>query len=166
MSNLSDLTERLQRVFEPTPRGVVGLVEDLLGLCREQGLQFDWNTNQCQVRPLGAGPQETTEVPLQKSVFRAMLARLAALCNERTPDSVSPYGGEGELSVGTNPPTIFRVVFANAPGEQRLQVNCPGDDNEKRETGNGQEEPAQLKMTHSDNGTEAFIFSDDPDRKR
>jgi hypothetical protein len=67
------------------------------------------------------------ELPLPKSVFRAILARLAAMCNERIPDSVSPYGGEGELSVGTDPPAIFRVAFTNTAGGQRLDVSRLAD---------------------------------------
>jgi hypothetical protein len=122
MNHPALFSERLQEAFEPTRRGVVGLVDDLLGLCREQGLQLDWRADRCRVRPLGARPQESTEILLPKSVFRAILARMAALCNERIPDSVSPYGGEGELSVGTDQPTIFRVSFTNTVGEQRLEV--------------------------------------------
>lgn len=128
MNDLSPFPERLKRAFEPTRRGVVGLVDDLLGLCREQGLQLDWQAKQCRARPIGAGPQESTEIPLPRSVFRAVLARLAVLCNERIPDSVSPYGGEGELSVHTNPPTVFRVSFANTPSEQRLEIRRLADD--------------------------------------
>ncbi len=128
MNHASPFPERLQRAFEPDRRGVVGLVDDLLSLCREQGLQLDWQANRCRVRPLGAQPQESTEVPLPKSVFRAILARMAVLCNERIPDSVSPYGGEGELSICTNPPTVFRVAFINTPGEQRLEVRRFTDD--------------------------------------
>jgi hypothetical protein len=127
MNHMSLSQDHLQRTFEPGRRGVVGLVDDLLGLCREQGLQLDWQADRCRVHPLGARPQESTEIPLSKSVFRAILARIAALCNERVPDSVSPYGGEGELSVGTSPPTIFRVAFTNTPGEQRLEVRRLAD---------------------------------------
>jgi hypothetical protein len=75
--------------------------------------------------------KESTDVPLPKSVFRAILARLAALCNERTPNSVSPYRGEGECSVGTNPPVVFRVAFVNTPGEQRLEVRRKAEDKEQ-----------------------------------
>jgi hypothetical protein len=130
MNNATPYPERLQRAFEPNRRGVVGLVDDLLGLCREHGLQLDWQANMCRVRPLGEERHGSTEIPLQKSVFRAILARLAALCNERTPNSVSPYGGEGELSVRTNPPTVFRVAFTNTPGELRLEVRPLANDND------------------------------------
>jgi hypothetical protein len=91
-------------------------------------LQLAWHANRCQVRPLGTGPQESAEVPLPKSVFRAIVARIAALCNERSPYSVSPYGGEGELSLGTDPLVVFRVAFANTPGEQRLEVRRKADE--------------------------------------
>src|SRR5208282_5382429 len=59
---------------------------------------------------------------LRKSVFRAILARVAVLCNERSPNSVSPYGGQGEVSVGADPAMTFRVEFANTPDEQRLEL--------------------------------------------
>jgi hypothetical protein len=127
MKHSSPFSERIQGTFEPTGRGVVGLVDDLLDLCRDQGLQLDWQAGRCRVRPLGAQPQESTEISLSKSVFRAVLARIAALCIERIPGSVSPYGGEGEVSVDADPPTVFRVAFANTPGEQRLEVRRLGD---------------------------------------
>jgi hypothetical protein len=128
MNDVSPFEERLESMFEPTRRGVLGLVDDLLGLCREQGLQLDWQAGRCRVRPIGAEPQESIEIPLSKSVFRAMVARMAALCNERAPNSVSPYGGEGELALGTNPPTVLRVVFTNTPGEQTVEVRRMADD--------------------------------------
>jgi hypothetical protein len=128
MNNLSPFPERLQRAFEPNRGGVVGLVDDLLALCREHGLQLNWQADRCRVGPLGAQPLELTEIPLPKSVFRAILARMAALCNERNPNSVSPYGGEGELTVCTDPPAVFRVTFTNTPGEQKVEVRRLVDD--------------------------------------
>jgi hypothetical protein len=128
MSQVSPFPERLQKAFEPTPRGVVGLVDDLLGLCREQGLQFRLQESRCFVHPLGVEAAGLADVPIQKSVFRAMLARVAALCNERLPNSVSPYGGQGELSTEAAPSTVFQVAFTNTPGEQRLEVRPVGND--------------------------------------
>jgi hypothetical protein len=128
MNDLSPFPERLRSAFEPTQRGVAGLVDNLLDLCPQQGLQLDWQADRCLVRPLGAAPQESAELPLPKSVFRAILARVAVLCNQRAPNSVSPYGGVGELAVGTSPPTVFRVVFTNTPGEQGLELRRLADD--------------------------------------
>lgn len=127
----SPLSERVQRAFEPTGSGVVGLVDALLDACPEQGLQLHWHAGRCCVRPLGAPTQGSTEMPLPKSVFRAVLARMAALCNERIPDSVSPYGGEGDVSIDTQPPKVFHVAFTNTPGEQRLEVRRLGDQRDR-----------------------------------
>jgi hypothetical protein len=126
MSNLSSFPERLQKAFAPTSRGVVGLVDDLLAFCRENGLQLDWQADRCRVRVFAGVWQELVEVPLRKSVFRAVLARVAALCNEQSPNSISPYGGQGEISVGTNPATVFHVAFTNTPSEQRLEMTRVG----------------------------------------
>ncbi len=147
MNKLPTFPERLQKAFEPTERGIVGLVDDLLGLCQEQGLQLDWQANLCRVRPLGAEPRESTEIPVPKSVFRAVLARMAALCNERNPGSVSPYGGEGEVSVGTRPPSVFRVAFTNTPGEEALEVRRLAEDQDGATVGQDQVEVWQSTRT-------------------
>jgi hypothetical protein len=92
-------------------------------LCREQSLQLDWQGDRCRIRTLAGGSEEVLDRPLRKSVFRAVLARVATLCNERNPNSVSPYGGQGELSVGADPPTTFRVTFTNTTEEQKLELS-------------------------------------------
>jgi hypothetical protein len=127
MSTASQASEVLRRTLLHPSRGVVGLVDDLLTVCREQGLQLDWQGNRCRVRSVGGDGEEVMDVPLRKSVFRAILARVAVLCNERAPNSVSPYGGRGELSAGTNPPAVFRVTFANTPAEQKLELLAVGE---------------------------------------
>ena len=107
------------KIFQPTERGVLGLVDDLLGLCGEDGIQLDWQAERCSVHRLGDATGEPIAVPLPKSVFRAMLARIAALCNEHCPNSVSPYGGRAEL-VGTESPALFQATFTNTRAEQKL----------------------------------------------
>jgi len=112
----------LRRVLMYPTRGVAGLVDDLLTVCGEHGLQLDWRAERCRVCLPGGAWEEMIDVRLRKSVFRAILARIAALCNAQAPNSVSPYGGQGELSAGANPPVQFRVTFANTPAEQRLEL--------------------------------------------
>ncbi len=129
MIPLTPIAERLQTAFKPTPRGVVGLVDDLLELCREHKLRLNFEDGRCHVRSLEANSQDALDVPLPQSVFRAVLARIAALCNERVPNSVTPYRGEGTLSVGINPSTAFHVSFTNTPTEQRLEVRSVGEPN-------------------------------------
>jgi hypothetical protein len=114
--------EVVRRVlFQPT-RAVTGLVDDLFTVCWGHGLQLDWQPDCYRVRSPGSDWEELTDVRLRKSVFRAILARVAVLCNARTPNSVSPYGGSGELSGGPNPPAVFKVTFVNTPVEQKLEL--------------------------------------------
>ena len=60
-------------------------------------------------------------VPLPPAAFRTILAQVAALCNEYSPNAVTPYGGKGLLTVKGPPPTVVRVAFVNSPNEQRLE---------------------------------------------
>lgn len=98
------------------------MVDEVLAVCREYGLQLDWQADRCRVRPAGGEWEEVSDGPLRKSVFRAVLARIATLCNDRTPNSVSPYGGQGELPIGGEPPVVIRVAFVNTPAEQKLEL--------------------------------------------
>jgi hypothetical protein len=127
MSRASPSSDALRRVLTQPTGGIAGLVDDLLTVCREQGLQLDWQADRCRMRSFAEDWQEWRDVPLRKTVFRAVLARLAVLCNERNPGSTSPYGGQGEIIVGANPATVFRVVFTNTPGEQRLELTQVGE---------------------------------------
>ncbi len=122
MKTASDIAESLRRIVERPTGGVTGLVDDLLIVRRDHGLQLDWQADRCRVRSRSGDWEELADVSLRKSVFRAVLARVAALCNERIPNSVSPYCGQGELAVGAEPATVFRVTFANAPDDQRLEL--------------------------------------------
>ncbi len=122
MNATSQLTEVIRRVFERPERGVVGRVDDLLRLYPGQGLRIEWHGDRRQLSCPANGSGQALAVPLRKSAFRALLARVAVLCNERAPNSVSPYGGQGELSAGANPPAVFRVSFANTPAEQKLEL--------------------------------------------
>jgi len=131
MNNPSLSSELIRQLLRPTQRGVVGLVDDLLESCRAQELQLDWHADQCRVRASGLEPEEFIAVPLPKSVFRAVLARLATLCNERNPGSVSPYGGEGELTVGGDPATVCQVTFTNTPGVQSVRLTRVQSDNQE-----------------------------------
>jgi hypothetical protein len=115
-------SEQLSRALTTPTRGVLGLVDDLLALSRDHGIHLEWQSGNCRVRFREGGPADWIEVPLRKSVVRAALARVAVLCNHRNPNSVSPYGGAGELSVGAAPATAMRVAFVNTPGEQSLDL--------------------------------------------
>ena len=122
MNTTNQLSGIIRGVLIHPTRGIAGLVDDLLVVCLECGLQLEWQAGRYRFRSFGGNWEELTDVPLRKSVFRAILARLVALCNERTPDAVSPYGGKCELSVGTKPPAQFKITFTNTTAEQKLEL--------------------------------------------
>jgi hypothetical protein len=113
------LPERLQRAFQTTPNGVSGLVEQLLGACVGGEVEFERVEDRCVCRWLNGGEPQETVVPLPAKAFRAILARVAVLCNERESGTVSPYGGGGELMVGES---VFVVRFTNTPSTQKMTV--------------------------------------------
>src|SRR5207253_3328899 len=120
--NSSTTAEFLRQALATPTRGVLGLVDDLIAVSREHGLQLEWTANHCRVRFQEGDLPACIEVPFRKSVVRAALARIAVLCNQRNPNSVSPYGGHGELLVGAEKATATRVAFVNTPDEQRLEL--------------------------------------------
>jgi hypothetical protein len=122
MNNSSTSLDRLHHALTTPTGGVLGLVDELLAVAREHGLQLDWKADHCRVQFREGSPSDSIEVPLRKSVVRAVLARIAVLCNQRKPNSTSPYGGQGELFVGADPTTTIRVVFVNTPDEQSLEL--------------------------------------------
>ena len=128
MIQSTPFAERVHQVFRPTPRGVVGLVDDLLGLCRVHQLRLRFADGKCSIRRLGTDDADALVVPIPKSVFRAALARIAALCNEQHPGSVTPYRGESEivvpppLSPNGAPPSTCYVSFTNTPSEQQMEM--------------------------------------------
>jgi hypothetical protein len=117
--------DRLRTLFETGSQTSAGLAEELLSFAKEQPLRCEWRNDACWVQRTENRTQELVEVPIPKSVFRAVLARVAALCNEQTPNGVSPYGGEAVLWDDSQPPCAVRVSFKNTPVEQRLELH-PG----------------------------------------
>jgi len=126
MNITSHVSEILRPVLAAPTGGVVGLVDDLLRLCREHDLELEWKAGSCRARSRGGDWEEVMDEPLRVSVFRAILARFASLCNERNPNAVSPYGGQCELSVGAPSPTRFRISFTNTTSEQKLELRIAG----------------------------------------
>lgn len=122
MNTTKQLSESLQDAFERPTRGVVGLVDDLLRMCPAQGIQLDWQAERCRLRSVANGSEEVLTWPVPKSVFRAILARVATLCNERSANSVSPYGGQGELVVDDDPSAVLKAAFTNTTEEQKLEL--------------------------------------------
>jgi hypothetical protein len=128
MIHSTPFAEEVQKAFEPTQRGAVGLVDNLLGLCRIHQLRLRFADGHCSVQRLGEDDADAISIPLSKSVFRAAVARVAALCEEQHPGSTTPYRGEGELIVPAPyspryiPPSACYVSFTNTPSDQWLEM--------------------------------------------
>jgi hypothetical protein len=122
MTHASSHLAALSRLFANPNGGIVGLVDDLLKLCVERGLQLDWRADRCRVRCASGQWEEAEIVLVRRPIFRDMLARLAVLCNERIPNSVSLYGGTGEVAFAANPLAVLRVKIVNKSDEQRLEL--------------------------------------------
>ena len=114
--------DRLRRAFAPTQGGIVGLTDQLLEACVGSDVEFKRDGNRCVCNWTVNGETKEVLVPLPPGAFRTILARVAALCNEYSPNAVTPHGGDGLLTVKGPPPTVVRVAFVNTPNEQRLEV--------------------------------------------
>ena len=106
MNKTSANAPSVRRVFDKGPRSVVDLVDDLLRCCVDGPLILEWRDDVCHATFPTNPVRSEEEIPLPKSVFRAILARIAALCNEHQANSVTPYGGNGELSVESSQTVI------------------------------------------------------------
>lgn len=137
MTPIFQFSERINSFFTPSSRGNVGLVDDFLEFCRDRNISLSYLDlvpyGQCRIRARARTSKDDSgdfvDVPLRKSVFRTILARFAALCNEQVPNSVSPYGGEGVLTHATDPPATFQVFFVNTPNDQKMDLIGQGEPN-------------------------------------
>src|SRR5437879_5136120 len=109
MSILSSHLVALRKTINNPKDGFVSIVDDVLSLCRRHALQLDWRDDRCRVRSVGSDEQAEVEMPLRRSGFRAVLARVAKLCNDQAPGTFSPYGGSGKLSSEQDSKTILQV---------------------------------------------------------
>ena len=119
MAILFHRAETFRRILLQPAGGIVGLVDELLEASLEGRHQLDWQDDRCRVRFFDGDWKDTIDVPMRKSVFRAILARIAALCHEQTSVAISPYGGECDFAVGANS-LLLRIAFVNTPETQKL----------------------------------------------
>lgn len=122
MKTTSELADRVRDVLRNPAAGVVGLVDELVALCAGHALEIDWRSDRLRVRSnRGEWDELADELP-SKSVLRAAAARVAVLCNESEPNSVSPYGGSAVFDTGTAPPARLKATFVNTPAEQGIRL--------------------------------------------
>jgi hypothetical protein len=122
-SGTSYAAAALRRELTQPSTGVVGIVDLLLQLCSEHEVDLDWRNDCCRIHSRVCDAKEIVDVPPRRSVFRAILARIAAVCNERCPESMSPYGGRCELPAAHSPAELLEITFANTADEQWLMIS-------------------------------------------
>ena len=140
----------LQHAFAPTKRGIVGLTEQLLEACVGREVVFKRVGDTCVCRWDENGETHEAPAPLPPAAFRTILARIAALCNEHRPYSVTPYCGEGLLAI--NGCQSLRVAFVNTTSEQQLKVGPEADRDER------------AVMTTAPVGYDLFVSHATPDK--
>ncbi len=129
-----DIRSLLHEAFTPAEGAIVTLVDRLLRACQgrrvllthgPEGCHASWSSFREEPTRQSSFVGEAT-FPLPRAAFRSLLARIAALCNRRTLDSVSPYGGDG-LLVADAGPSLFQAVFKNTKGDLALDLRHIGD---------------------------------------
>lgn len=122
MSANQDLRASLRRILLQPTNGVVGIGDALVELADAHELHLDWHFESGRVRVFGGCRDILVDEPYRKSVFRAILARVAQICCDRGPADISPYGGNAEFMTGPSAETLVRVAFVNTPDTQRLDL--------------------------------------------
>jgi len=122
MSATSSLSEILQSVLDSRDN-LIEFVDGLLRVCAENEVHLRMQTDSGLLRSTKRGRAEHAfKNPLTKSRFRAVLARIALLCNEATAGSTSPYGGMGTVPISSDQLDSVQVSFANTPDDQFIDI--------------------------------------------
>ncbi len=124
MNKSHPLLDHLESILVNPDRGIIGIVDELVETSREHDLQVLWRAGCCSVILAGGEHPDRIEVPMRKSVVRAVIARIAALCNERNPGSVSPYRGQGEITIDADPLRTVHADFVNTQEAVSLELGC------------------------------------------
>ncbi len=114
------MVRRLCAILTNPGDGIVAMVDNILASCSDARVEVELQEGTLSVYFLNCCAQLRLSIP--KSVLRAIIARVAALCHEQTPNSVSPYGGEGELMVPAKPGSFIKAVFVNTTDQQHLTL--------------------------------------------
>lgn len=126
MISSASISDRVRQAFTPTSLGIVGLTDQMLGACAGGDVVFERVGDCCVYHWTVEDDTQDGLVPIPPAAFRTILARIAVLCNERRPNSVTPYRGEGLLTVPGQPSDLLHVRFTNTPEQQQLAVKGVG----------------------------------------
>ncbi len=108
--------------FTPREGGILDLVDDMLARCVNDQVRIVWCPGVVTEYPLSGTSPTSFEVTLRNSAFRAVMARMAVLCERPDSEPVSPYGGRGEFTDRRWPRVRFSLQFTNTADDQRLEL--------------------------------------------
>ena len=124
MIQASTFQQQVQQSFKLNADGIVGVVDRLLIVSSECKLTFDWDNGDCRIR---SANMDEVNIPMRVSLFRAMIARVAAIVSEQTTDSISPYQGDGTITLDDPPEAAITVTYRNNPGDLLLMIAPKAD---------------------------------------
>lgn len=119
----NDVSAKISNAVLHPADGITGIVDEMLVVCSDYRLKLEWEQENCRVHALDEDWSTVVPVPLKKSVFRAVLARVAVLCDELS-NTTSLYGGQGEVKTSGANPSRIRVKFENSPEKQQIQLEA------------------------------------------
>ena len=114
----------LWRDFKPRDRGVLDLIDDLLERLVESRLRLFWVPGIVTEISLDGGESQTFELAYRNSIFRLIMARMAALIEDtEKQDPIFPYRGTGSFTDPRWPHVRFHVDFVNTKtADQHLEL--------------------------------------------
>lgn len=118
MIRTETLLESLTELFaQPGPHGVADLADNLLQICVEHGIRINIKKDLCSIEDT-SGILKDVKHRLPLSAFRALLARMAGMCDSE----VSPYGGTGRIQQLDD--HEVEITFKNTPSEQFVDLQA------------------------------------------
>ena len=104
---------------------VVKFSDELMQLCAEHELRLRLEPSQCVVESSGGKESiDVIENPMRRSQFRAVLARIGAICSECSNRIMTPYGGDWEVSYSGDQSRRIRVSLHNTPNAQFVELEA------------------------------------------
>ena len=121
--NTTELNHRLKQILQPSPSGVVGMADALLELCFRECIEI--RATNFGITSRQANGTETNVIVNpwpRSSVFRAILARIIARCNDYSVDSVPIYGGDGIWARSMDEVSQLRISVSNTTSDSRIHI--------------------------------------------
>jgi hypothetical protein len=126
VNSVVEIEARLKDAMTPGSRGIIDSVDKLLRFAQDHPIAMDEHETTIRIRLLDIELREPFQFSFKRRVFRVILARIAAICNDLRPGSVSPYGGSGDLAVPGNPSRLLHADFSNTLGNTWLKLKSLG----------------------------------------